>query len=370
MKNLVRQNLLKVKNYTPGKPIEEVQRELGLKEVIKLASNENCMGPSPKAIRAMREGLKEVNRYPDAQSFYLRGKIAKFLGVSAESLIFGNGSDEIIGMAVRTFVNPGDEVIIAKPTFLIYEIVSQIQNADIKFVPLRADLKHDLKAMKKAVTDKTKMVFIANPDNPTGSYVSRNELDFFLRGLPANIIVFLDEAYFEFARSAFKDYPNGIDYLDRPGIIVARSFSKAYGLAGVRIGYGVSSPEVISYMERTREPFNVNMLAQKAAQAAIDDRAFLKRTLAHVKREKEFLYQALHKMGLEYIRSATNFIIVDVKDDCKNVFNRLLKEGIIVRDMKAWGFDKFIRITVGTHAENKKFLGALKKVLRKTGAMT
>lgn len=364
MRNRVRQNILNVKKYVPGKPIEEVRRELGLEEVIKLASNENCMGPSPKAIAAIRKSIMDINRYPDASSFYLRKKVAKLIGVDGQSLIFGNGSDEIICMAVRTFVGSGDEVVIAKPTFLIYEIVSQLQDAKIKYVPLREDLKHDLKAMKEAISDKTKMVFIANPDNPTGTYISKRELEEFFKGLPEKVIVFLDEAYFEFADYTFKDYPNGIDYLDRPGVIVARSFSKVYGLAGLRIGYAISSPEIISYMERAREPFNVNLLAQAAAAAAVDDKAFLKKTLSHVEKEKEYLYSALKCMGLSYIESATNFILVDVKRDCKDVFNALLKKGVIVRDMKAWKMDTYIRITVGTRPENKKFVDAIKDVLK------
>lgn len=363
MRSKVRPNILNVKQYVPGKPIEEVQRELGLKEVIKLASNENCMGPSPKAIEAVRKSLKDVNRYPDASSFYLRKKLAKSLGVDEASLIFGNGSDEVIGMAIRTFVGSGDEVVIAKPTFLIYEIISQIQNAEIKFVPLARDLRHDLDAMKDAITEKTKIVFIANPDNPTGTYVTKAELDDFFKGLPEKVIVFLDEAYFEFANYGFKDYPNGLDYLDRPGVIVARSFSKAYGLAGLRLGYGISNPEVIGYMERTREPFNVNLLAQAAGAAAIDDKAFLKKTLSHVDKEKEFLYSAFRKMKLNYVKSATNFILVDTGIDCKKVFNELLKRGVIVRDMKVWGLDTYIRVTVGTRKEDKKFVEALKSVL-------
>lgn len=354
---------MNVKNYVPGRPIEEVQRELGLKDVIKLASNENCFGPSPKAMAAVRKNLKNVNRYPDASSFYLKKKIAKLLGLKEGNLIFGNGSDEVIGLAVRTFVGEGDEVVIAKPTFLIYEIVSQLQNAKIKFVPLAKGFKHDLKAMKEAITADTSMVFIANPDNPTGSYVTKKELDEFFKGLPDDLIVFLDEAYFEFANYGFKDYPNGIDYLDRPGTIVARSFSKVYGLAGLRIGYGISNPEVISYMERTREPFNVNLLAQAAALAAIDDKIFLKKTLTHVEKEKKFLYSTFRRMNLKYVESATNFVIVDVGMDCKTVFNALLKEGVIVRDMKAWGLDTFIRVTVGTQSEDRKFVESLKKVI-------
>jgi len=363
MKDRVRPNILNVKQYIPGKPIEEVQRELGLAEVIKLASNENCMGASPKAVAALRKNLDGINRYPDASCFVLRKKIAKALGVGTSSLIFGNGSDEIIGMAIRTFVGDGDEVIIARPTFLMYEIDAALQNAKIKFVPVTSSLKHDLKAMKRAVTDKTKIVFIANPDNPTSTYISKRELDEFFRGLPEKVIVFLDEAYAEFADSAFSDYPNGIDYLTRPNVIVARTFSKAYGLAGLRVGYGIASPEIIGYMERTREPFNVNILAQIAATAAVDDTAFLKKTLTHTKREKAFLYAAFRRMGLEYIESATNFILVNVKRDCKEVFNDLLKKGVIVRDMKAWGIDTYVRVTIGTRQENKKLIKALKSIL-------
>ncbi|MCX5686243.1 MAG: histidinol-phosphate transaminase [Candidatus Omnitrophica bacterium] len=364
MRNLVRPNILNVKNYVPGKPIEEVQRELGLKDIIKLASNENCLGPSPKAIAAIKRVLKNVNRYPDSSSYYLRKKVAKLLGVDGNNLIFGNGSDEIIGLAVRTFVKDGDEIVIAKPTFLIYEIVSQIQNAKIKFVPLTKDFRHDLKAMKKAVTENTRMVFIANPDNPTGSYVTKSELNEFFKGLPEDLIVFLDEAYFEFAKSGCRDYPDGLGYLEkRPGLIVARSLSKAYGLAGLRIGYGISNPEVISYMEKTREPFNVNLLAQAAALAAVDDRAFLKKTLSHVELEKKFICGELRKLKLDYVESATNFIMVDVRKDCKEVYSKLLKKGVIVRDMKAWGFDTFIRVTIGTREENRKFMKELKTVL-------
>ncbi len=363
MKKLVRPSIMNVKNYIPGKPIEEVRRELGLKDVIKLASNENCFGPSPKALKAIEKNLGSVNRYPDSSSFYLRKRVARSLGTAEANLIFGNGSDEIIGIAVRTFVNEGDEIVIAKPTFLIYEIASQIQNASIKLVPMTRDLRYDLREMKKAITPRTKIVFIANPDNPTGSYVTKKELDGFFLGLPESVIVFLDEAYYEFASHAFKDYPDGMDYLERPGVIVVRSFSKAYGLAGLRIGYGISTREAIGYMERTREPFNVNILAQAAALAAIDDKAFLKKTLVHVESQKKSLYAVFEKMGLEYIRSATNFILVDVKRDCRLVFDRLLKEGVIVRDMKAWGLDTFIRVTIGTREENRKFVGALRKAL-------
>jgi len=364
MRKLARKNILNVRNYTPGKPIEEVQREYGLKEVIKLASNENCLGPSPKALVAIKKNLKNINRYPDAASFYLKRKLSRSLGVKDSELVIGNGSDEIIVLAIKAFVEKGDEVVIAKPTFLIYEIASQVHDAVIKTVPLTGAFKYDLKAMREAVTPMTKIIFIANPDNPTGTYVTKGELEDFLRGLPRGLIVFLDEVYFEFAKASFKDYPNGTDYLKgRPGLIVARSFSKAYGLAGLRVGYGIAGEEVVSCMEKVREPFNVNLLAQAAALEAIDDRAFLKRSLGHVVREKRFLYSAFDKMGFEYVSSATNFVMVDVKVDCKKVFEGLLKIGVIVRDMKTWGFDTHIRVTVGTRAENRKFVAALKRVL-------
>ncbi|MFA6079662.1 MAG: histidinol-phosphate transaminase, partial [Candidatus Omnitrophota bacterium] len=302
MRKLVKQNILNVRNYVPGKPIEEVRRELGLKEVIKLASNENCLGPSPKALSAIKKSLSDIHRYPDGASFYLKNRLSKFLGVKGANIIIGNGSDEVITLAIKAFVHEGDEVVIARPTFLIYEIASQVQGANIKFVPLKKDMRYDLPAMKAAVTDKTKIVFIANPDNPTGTYVSKSELDAFLKGLRKDVIIFLDEAYFEFAYGRYKDYPNGMDYLSRPGIIVSRSFSKAYGLAGLRIGYGVASEEVISCMDKVREPFNVNLLAQAAATAALDDNAFLLRSVAHVKKESEFLYSNLKKMGLRYMK--------------------------------------------------------------------
>ncbi|MFA6078692.1 MAG: histidinol-phosphate transaminase [Candidatus Omnitrophota bacterium] len=364
MKQIVRNNILGVKPYVPGKPIEEVQREFGLKNVMKLASNENCLGPSPKAVAAIKKNISKINRYPDASSYYLKKKLARHLGVDENMIILGNGSDEVIVVAIRTFLNEGEKVIIAKPTFLIYEIASQISNTELKFVPLTKDFKYDLGEMRKAVTANTKMIFIANPDNPTGTYVTKQELDEFFDGIPEDVIVFLDEAYFEFAEYGYKDYPNGLDYLSRPNVIVSRTFSKAYGLAGLRVGYGIANPGLISYMERVRDPFNVNLLAQEAALAALDDKAFLKKTLTTVGGEKKFLYRAFDKMGLKYVESATNFMLVDVKADCKKVFNGLLSRGVIVRDMKAWGLDTYIRVTPGTRKENIFFINALKEVLK------
>lgn len=358
---LARKNILNITPYEPGKPIEEVQREFGLKEVIKMASNENPLGPSPKAISAIKKNLKNLNRYPDSHSFYLKQKLARKLGIRPENLVIGNGSDEIIVLALKAFLNEGEEVVIADTTFLIYDIASQAANAKISVVPMK-NFKYDLKAMKEKISDKTKIIFIANPDNPTGTYVTENEVSSFMKAIPKNVIVFFDEAYYEFGKQQ-KDFPNTMKYLNKENVIIARTFSKTYGLSGLRIGYAISNPEFINYINRVREPFNVNMLAQIGALAALDDKVFLKKTLSNTKKGKEFLYREFDKLGLAYVPSATNFILVNIKKDCKEVFKKLLKLGIIIRDMKGWGLDTYIRVTVGTDKENKKFIKALRRVL-------
>jgi histidinol-phosphate aminotransferase len=351
--------------YIPGKPIEEVQRMLGLKRVLKLASNENPIGPSPKAVAAIKAALKDMNRYPDASSWYLKAKIATKHKTGIDRIVCGNGSDEVIILAIRAFVNPGDEVIIAKPTFLIYEVAAGIAGANIKFVPLTKDLKYDLRAMRNAITPKTKIIFIANPDNPAGTYVNKKELGEFFDGLQQDVIVYLDEAYFELARYLAGDYPNGLDYLDRPNLIVARSFSKIYGLAGLRVGYGVTTKRIAQYLDKFRDPFNINCLAQAGATAAMDDTAFVAKTLKLVKEERQFLYDSLDKMGLEYVKTVTNFMMINVKANATKVFEDMICRGIIIRDMKAWGYDTYIRVSVGTRAENVFFIDTLKKVLQK-----
>ena len=363
---LFRKEIEDIPVYIPGKPIEEVERMLGLKNIIKVASNENPLGPSPKAMAAIKKAMKDMNRYPDAASWYLKAKIATTHKTAIDRIVCGNGSDEVIILTVRAFLNKGDEVIIAKPTFLIYQVAAGIAGANIKYVPLKKDLKYDLMAMRKAITDKTKIIFIANPDNPAGTYVTKAELDEFFDGLPNDVIVYLDEAYFELASSFAKDYPNGMDYLtNRPNLIVARSFSKIYGLAGLRIGYGITSPRMVQYLDKFRDPFNVNCLAQAGACAAMDDKDFVDRTLKLVKEERQFLWDELEKMGLEYIKTVTNFMMINVKRDSKKVFEDMICNGVIIRDMQAWGYDTFIRVSVGTRKENKIFIETLKKVLAK-----
>lgn len=361
MSQLVRKNIPGITPYQPGKPIEELQRELGLREVIKLASNENPLGPSPKAIDAIKGALSDLNRYPDNNCFYLKEKLAKKLGIEVSNLIIGNGSDEIVVIALRTFVDETDEVVIAKPTFLIYELQAKVSGANISLVPLR-DFRYDLPAMKRAITDKTKLIFIANPDNPTGSYVTQEEVRDFFDGLPEDIIVFFDEAYFELAD--FQDYPKTLEYLNKRNVIITRTFSKAYGLSGLRVGYGISNPELIGYLNRVREPFNVNSLAQAGALAALDDDQHLEGTKAIIREGKRFLYSVFDELGIFYVKSAANFILAKF-DDAKGISSRLQEKGIIVRYMKAWQLDNFIRVTIGTMEENEKFAKLLKEVLSK-----
>ena len=357
---LPRKNILKIKPYIPGKPIKEVKRQFRLKNVIKLASNENALGPSRKAVQAVKAALGEINRYPDGGCFYLKKKLAQRLKVSTRNLIFGCGSDEIIVLAIRAFVEGGDEVIIARPTFLIYELASRIADAKIRFIPLK-DFRYDLGAMKKAITPRTKIIFIANPDNPTGTYVNEREVDEFMRGLPSNVIVYFDEAYYELVDK--KDFPNTLKYLNSRNIIVARTFSKAYGLSGLRIGYGIARSQIINCLNKVREPFNVNSLAQVAAFSALDDKAHLLRTGKMLKEGKDYLYKNFQKLNLTFVESVTNFILVKVGSRTQRICEQLLGKGIIVRKMRAWGMNNFIRVTIGTMPENRKFIKVLREII-------
>lgn len=361
MKEIAKKRIFDVEPYRPGKPIDEVKRELGLKKVIKLASNENPYGPSPKVLKAMTTEAKTINRYPDGGCFYLRQALAKNLSVPQENLIFGNGSDEIIVMAIRAFVSQGDEVVIAKPSFLIYDIAARLEGAVIKEVLLK-DFCYDLNGMRDALTEKTKVVFIGNPDNPAGTFVNETQLVNFLKSVRKDILVFIDEAYYEFVDD--KSYPDTIKLLKTyKNIVVTRTFSKMYGLAGLRLGYGIADKEIIDILNRLREPFNVNSIAQAAAVACLQDAAYYRRIGREVTRERQKLYQSLKKMGLGYSQTVTNFILVDVKQDSTKVCNALLKKGVIVRDMAFWGLKNYLRVSIGTPSENAQFIAALKAVL-------
>ena len=351
-----------LETYKPGGSIEAVKRQLKRSAVIKLASNENALGPSPKAVAALKQAAGALNRYPDAACAELRAKLAKKLRVPIESLIVGNGSDELIVLALRAFVDPGDEVVVAAPTFLIYEIQARACGASVTVVPLRDD-RYDLPAMRAAVTAHTKLVFIANPDNPTGTYVTKRELEQFLRDLPGSPIVFMDEAYYEFVEAA--DYPQTVPFVLQRPMIVTRSFSKAYGLAGLRVGCGVAQPSLIAAMEAVREPFNVNSLAQAAAAAALDDAAFLSRTRRMIAEGRRYLTRELDRLQLRYVPSVTNFLLIRLGPKAQELSEALLARGVIVREMSAWKLSGCLRVTIGTMAENRKCITALRACLRK-----
>jgi histidinol-phosphate aminotransferase len=362
VKELVRSSVLNIKPYVPGKPIEETKRQLGLKEVIKLASNENPFGPSPKAISAIKKCLLRVNRYPDAQGFYLKKRLAKYFSLEQENFVLGNGSDELIDVLIKTFVEPDENIVTSETTFLEYEIIAQVNDRKIKKAPLRY-FKYDLDAMLKLVDKKTKLIFIANPNNPTGTYVTKYEIADFLNALPESVVVVFDEAYDNFVD--VDDYPDSISYLRRKKkVIILKTFSKSFGLAGLRLGYAIADSGLVSYMERVRQPFNVNNLAQEGGLAALDDKDFLKRTRRMVLEGKDFIYKELSKMSLGFQPTVANFILVDTGRDCLEVFKAMLKFGVIVRDMKQYGLRNFIRVTIGTSKENERFIRVLRKVLK------
>jgi histidinol-phosphate aminotransferase len=357
-----KKSLREIIPYEPGRPIDEVKRELSLEKVIKLASNENPFGTSDKITEAIAKAARDVNRYPDGGCFYLRKALSEKLSVPAENIVFGNGSDELIVLALRAFVEKGQEVIVSDPTFLVYKIASKIAEAGVISVPVRS-FKYDLEKMLEAITPRTAMIFIANPENPTGTYISSGELEEFIEKVPSHVVVFIDEAYYEFARGG--DYPESLPLTARKdrNVIVSRTFSKAYGLAGLRIGYVVSGKGICDELNKVREPFNVNSVAQAAAIAALDDEAGLKRSLELVTKEKEKLREAFKEMDVEFVPSATNFILINTKRDSKKIFKIMLEKGIIVREMSSWSLRGFIRVSVGLPEENDIFIEAFRKVV-------
>ncbi|MCK4436768.1 histidinol-phosphate transaminase [bacterium] len=361
VKQLVRENILEIEPYPPGKPIKEVERELGIKEAVKMASNENPLGPSPKALEAMRQAISDTNLYPDGSAYYLKRALAEHLNVGEENIILGNGSDEIIRMIVETFLNEDEEAVIAQPAFIIYQIAVKVMNGKCRIVNLR-NFTHDLVAMGKAVNDKTKLVFIANPNNPTGTMVSDEEVGTFMNKISDEVIVVFDEAYYEYIIR--DDFPQTINYV-RQGrnVITLRTFSKIYGLAGLRIGYGVAREDLIRDMNRVRQPFNTNCLAQVAALAALKDKEHIERSSSINREGKDFIYEELDKLKISYVPSEANFILIDLKQDGKAISQKLMQEGIIVRPMGMYGLPDFIRVTIGTIQQNEKFIKALEEAI-------
>lgn len=355
----------KLQPYQPGKPISELAREFGLNEadIIKLASNENPLGPSPKALAAIEKALPELTLYPDGAGFELKAALSQKLGVSQEQITLGNGSSDLIDFAVRTFASLGDNIVVSQHAFAIYEIIAQICGVDCIKVPAK-NYGHDLDAMARAINAHTKVVFITNPNNPTGTWLDQEQMLAFLRQVPPHVIVFLDEAYWEFVQSA--SYANGLELLKEfPNLIVARTFSKAYGLAALRVGYGISSAQIANLLNRVRPPFNVNSLAMTAATAALNDSAYVQRSIDTNTEGLKQLEQGFDALNIEYIPSVANFIAfkIPAPHQASAVFGQLLAKGIIVRPVAGYEMPQHLRVSVGTFAQNSAFLIALKAVL-------
>ncbi|HJQ83003.1 MAG TPA: histidinol-phosphate transaminase [Candidatus Binatia bacterium] len=348
--------------YSPGKPIEELERELGIAGSIKLASNENPLGPSPRALAAIAAALPELHRYPDGSAFHLKRRLARHAGVAEDAILVGNGSNELIELVVRTFLRPGDEAVMADQAFVVYRLVVQAAGGSSRIVPLR-DFTHDVEAIAAAVGPRTRLVFLANPNNPTGTIFRRPAWERLLGALPPGVLVVADDAYAEYVDDPA--YPDTIHERGdgRVPVVSLRTFSKLYGLAGLRIGWGVAPPEVVDPIERVRQPFNVNALALVGALAALDDEDHVRRTLAANRAGMAYLVAQLDRLGLAHVPSAANFILVRVGAGAR-VYDALLRRGVIVRPMDGYGFPEHVRATIGTPAENERLVEALRAVLR------
>lgn len=359
---ICREGILKLRPYVPGKPIEEVEREYGIKNIVKLASNENPIGPSPKAIEAMKAAAEKVALYPDGNCFALRNAVAKHLGIGSECLTFGCGSDEVIHVIGLALLEDGDEVLTADPTFSQYEAASLLNECECCKVPLE-EYTYDIDAIIEQINERTKLIFIANPNNPTGTLVTHEQIENLLAKMPERCVLVLDEAYYEYINNPA--YPDGLKLVaEGKNVILLRTFSKAYGLAGLRIGYGVSTPEIIGYIERCRQPFNVNSIAQAAAIAAIADQDHVKKSIALNNEGKTYFYKEFDRLGLPFAPSDGNFVWVDIKKDSVMVFKEMLKRGVIIRTGDIFGAPTHIRVSVGKPEENAKFIRALEEVIK------
>ncbi len=348
--------------YEPGKPIEELQRELGLSEIIKLASNESPLGCSRAARKAAVEVLDELARYPDGSGFGLKQALSQKLGVDSDCLTLGNGSNDVLELIARAFLSPQHEALFSEHAFAVYPLVTQAIGARAVVSPAR-DWGHDLEAMAARISPATRVIFIANPNNPTGTWIARNTLEAFLEAVPTNTLVVLDEAYFEYVDE--RAYPDGVSYLARyPNVIVTRTFSKAYGLAGLRVGYGVSSPEVADLLNRVRQPFNVNSVALAAATAALSDSEHLVASVAANREGMAQLVAGIETLGLSYVPSVGNFLTVEVGHPGRVIYQALLEKGVIVRPIEAYGMPQHLRVSIGLEVENARFLQALEDVLK------
>jgi histidinol-phosphate aminotransferase len=364
IERLARKGIMALPAYIAGKAIEEVEREFGVKRWVKLASNENLFGPSPKAVAAMRKELSSINFYPEGPCTLLLEALARRFSLPEGMLIVSNGADNLIHMIANAFVDEGDEVVMADPTFPVYANAAQIMGG----TPVKVrekDFRHDLPAMLEKVNSKTKLFFVCSPNNPSGTIVNRQALDDHLSKLPERVIVVLDEAYCHFAEDP--GYPNGLDYV-RAGkqLIVLRTFSKVYGLAGLRLGFAAGREDLIKGLYQVRDPFPVNRLANVAGVAALNDQEHERKSVEFVREGRTYLYKELDRMGLFYVPSEANFILADLKRDSREILQSLLKEGVIIRPGFVWKYDTFARVTIGRMSDNRRFVRALKKILKKS----
>jgi histidinol-phosphate aminotransferase len=362
---LVAPNVNQIAPYEPGKPVDELERELGVTGAIKLASNENPLGPSPRAMVAARAALAESHRYPDGSAFHLRAKLADKLGVPEGTLTFGGGSNELIELLIRTLCRPGkDEVVTHRYAFFMYRIACQAHGVAFREADVHDDLSCDVDQLLSSITPATKVVFLPNPNNPTGSYVARTEFERLLSRLPSHVILVVDEAYHEYA-TTFPDYPVAEAYRsEHPRIVTLRTFSKIYGLAALRVGYAIANPRLVGYLNRVRMPFNVCTAAQEAARAALDDAEHVERSRRTNGEGLTQLRQGLSAMDVRAYPSAGNFVLVDIRRDAAPIYERLLRKGVIVRPLRPSGLLQHLRISIGTAEENARALAALEEVLR------
>ena len=368
MKLIIPDNIASITPYPPGKPIDELEREYGISDSIKLASNENPWGPSPEVVGALRLELSNLNRYPDGSCYYLAQAIASKFEVDPAEIVLGNGSNEVIEFLVKAFVREGDEVITSHPSFLMYQKFVQVRGGINHVVPLR-DMKHDLGTVLEAISAKTRLIFLDNPNNPTGTIIELLELHSFLGKVPETVIVVLDEAYVDFMDISSRVDPHPLirNSEDRCPVVLLRTFSKAYGLSGLRVGFGLMAREVASCLHKVRQPFNINQLAQVGARAALEDEDYFQQTLAKTRRGLSVLAAGVEKLGCISYPSQTNFFLIDVRGNGDDLYRAMLHKGVIIRSMSSYGFPDFIRVTVGTEEENTRFLAALADCLADLG---
>jgi histidinol-phosphate aminotransferase len=368
LKIKIPENIAAITPYPPGKPLDELEREYGIKNSIKLASNENPWGPSPKAIRALRGELLNLHRYPDGSCYYLVKAIAEKMGVTPAEIVIGNGSNEIIEFLVKAFVQEGDEVITSHPSFLMYQKIVQVRGGVNHIVPLK-NMRHDLEVIKKMVSEKTRLVFLDNPNNPTGTAIPPVEIYQFLSDMPESVIVVMDEAYVDFMDKKLQlDFFSLIrNDANRCPVVFLRTFSKAYGLSGLRVGYGLMAREIAECLHKVRQPFNINQMAQVGALAALEDEEYYQRTLERTAEGLRYLSSEVNRLGCRSYPSETNFFLIDVQGDADKLYLAMLYHGVIVRSMSAYGFKNFIRVTVGTKEENSRFLQSLADCLKELG---